>query len=158
MWWFVEDTVVEDLKKQHILKSNNKQEKVSENALPPPPLLSLSLPQPCPLFSQDIKWKLHCLKKKAHPENEFLFTHLKSFLESETEVLSRTYFISHHQRMQVKIVYYNKEKKRAQGRKQSQGGSVGIAIEMWKQRVEPFERIILDREKKKKTNKKENNW
>ena len=32
-------------------------------------------------------WKLHLLKSKARPEDEFLFSHLKTFLKSDTDIL-----------------------------------------------------------------------
>ena len=32
-------------------------------------------------------WKLHLLKSKARPEDESLFSHLKTFFESDTDIL-----------------------------------------------------------------------
>ena len=53
--------------------------------------------------------KLQRLKKKARPDDEFLFVHLKTFLKSDTDILL-TYFKSHKKAIANSVEQYKKIK------------------------------------------------
>ena len=63
----------------------------------------------CRQLQSEIR-KLQRFKRKARPDDEFLFVHLKTFLKSDTDILL-TYFKSHKKAIANSVEQYKKMKK-----------------------------------------------